>query len=63
LDEPLDPFGGGDGAPPLSDEWKRELDRRGAQIDAGEVEMIDHDEVMAWVRARLRNPSAGEHRE
>lgn len=39
---------------PLSDAWKAEIDRRSRQIDSGEVELIDNDEVFARVRARLR---------
>jgi putative addiction module component (TIGR02574 family) len=39
---------------PLSDAWKEEIDRRSRQIDAGEVELIENEEVFAQVRARLR---------
>jgi putative addiction module component (TIGR02574 family) len=39
---------------PLSDAWKEEIDRRSRQIDAGEVELIENEEVFARVRARLR---------
>jgi putative addiction module component (TIGR02574 family) len=38
----------------LSDAWKEEIDRRSRQIDAGEVELIENEEVFARVRARLR---------
>ena len=41
-------------APPLSDAWKAEIDRRSREIDAGEVELIPNEEVFAQVRARLR---------
>lgn len=39
---------------PLSDAWKAELDRREAEYERGEVELIDNDEVFARLRALLR---------
>jgi len=39
---------------PLSPAWRAELERRGREIDDGEVELIDNDDVFAYVRARLR---------
>ena len=33
--------------------WKREIERRVAEIDRGEVELIPGDEVLAEVRRRL----------
>ncbi|MBV9108551.1 MAG: addiction module protein [Gemmatimonadetes bacterium] len=39
---------------PLSDAWKAELDRRGREIDEGTVELIDNEDVFAYVRSRLR---------
>jgi putative addiction module component (TIGR02574 family) len=39
---------------PLSNAWKAELDRRGREIDEGRVQLIDNDDVFAYVRARLR---------
>jgi putative addiction module component (TIGR02574 family) len=39
---------------PLSEAWKAELDRRSREIDSGEVELIDNEEVFAQVRAPLR---------
>jgi putative addiction module component (TIGR02574 family) len=39
---------------PLSPEWRAELERRGREIDDGTVELIDNDDVFAYVRERLR---------
>jgi putative addiction module component (TIGR02574 family) len=39
---------------PRSDAWKAELDRREAEYERGEVELIDNDEVFAQLRALLR---------
>ena len=39
---------------PLSEAWKAELDRREAEYEAGNVELIDNDQAFARVRARLR---------
>lgn len=39
---------------PLSPAWRAELERRGREIDEGKVELIDNDDVFAYVRARLR---------
>ncbi|HEU4559765.1 MAG TPA: addiction module protein [Longimicrobium sp.] len=39
---------------PLSDAWKAELDWRTAEVEAGQVELIDNEEVFSYVRARLR---------
>jgi hypothetical protein len=39
--------------PRLGDAGKAELDRRGREIDEGEVELIENDAVFAFVHARL----------
>jgi len=39
---------------PLSDAWKAELDRRGREIDEGKVQLLENDDVFAYVRDRLR---------
>lgn len=41
------------GREPLSREWTEEIERRSAQIDRGEVELIPDQDVYARVRARL----------
>jgi len=38
---------------PLSEAWKAELDRREAEIERGEVELIDNDEALARLRPRM----------
>lgn len=40
-------------SPPLSDEWKQEIRRRSAEIDAGSVELIPWDVVRDRVRAKV----------
>lgn len=39
---------------PLSAAWKAELDRREAEYQRGEADLIDNDEVFAELRARHR---------
>lgn len=36
------------------DAWVKEIERRVAEVEAGEVETIDGDQVMAEARAMLR---------
>jgi putative addiction module component (TIGR02574 family) len=38
---------------PLPPEWEAEIARRGAELDAGRVELIDGEQVMAELRARI----------
>ena len=38
---------------PLSDAWKAELDRREAEYERGDVELIDNEEVFARLRNRF----------
>lgn len=40
---------------PLSPEWEAEIERRIAAADAGEVEYIPADEVLAKVRALIES--------
>ena len=36
----------------LAPDWKAEIDRRLKEIDDGTAELIDGDEVMAWLRSK-----------
>ena len=38
---------------PLSDEWRREIERRCREIDAGAVDPVPGDEVMEALKARF----------
>jgi putative addiction module component (TIGR02574 family) len=38
---------------PLHPEWEAEIARRVAELDAGQVELIDGEQVMAELRARI----------
>ena len=38
---------------PLSDEWRREIERRCREIDASAVDLVPGDEVMEALKARF----------
>jgi putative addiction module component (TIGR02574 family) len=39
---------------PLSDAWKAELDRREAEYERGEVELVDNADALAQIRGDRR---------
>lgn len=39
---------------PLQPEWEAEIARRVAELDAGRAELIDGEQVMAELRARIQ---------
>lgn len=39
---------------PLSDAWKAELDRREAEYERGEVELVDNADALAQIRGLRR---------
>ena len=43
----------------LTPEQRAELDQAVADIDAGRVQLVDHDDVPAWLEARARGDFGG----